>query len=50
MVGIGGVHSGNAGDVIAAGADGIAVVSAITRSTSPKAAAASLSAILKSSL
>jgi thiamine-phosphate pyrophosphorylase len=50
MVGIGGIHSGNAGDVVAAGADGIAVVSAITRSTSPKAAAASLSAILKSSL
>jgi thiamine-phosphate pyrophosphorylase len=42
MVGIGGIGRGNAGAVIRAGADGIAVVSAITRQADPKAAAAAL--------
>lgn len=39
LVGIGGINSENAGDVIRAGADGIAVVSAIVSSPSPEQAA-----------
>lgn len=46
-VGIGGINAANAALVTGAGADGIAVVSAITRSLEPGAAAARLSAILK---
>lgn len=42
MVGIGGIHAGNAQGVITAGADGVAVVSAITRSSVPREAAAAL--------
>lgn len=42
MVGIGGIGRDNAGAVIRAGADGIAVVSAITRQADSKAAAAAL--------
>lgn len=41
-VGIGGINRTNAGLVTGAGADGIAVVSAITRSGSPREAAAEL--------
>lgn len=41
-VGIGGINRTNAGLVTAAGADGIAVVSAITRSSSPQESAAEL--------
>lgn len=46
MVGIGGIHTGNAGHVVQAGADGVAVVSAITRSSDPSQAAASLKTIV----
>ena len=42
LVGIGGITSGNAGDVIRAGADGVAVVSAIIASLDPGAAARAL--------
>lgn len=38
IVGIGGIHQGNLGPVIEAGADGIAVVSAISQSADPLAA------------
>jgi thiamine-phosphate pyrophosphorylase len=39
MVGIGGISEMNAGDIISAGADGVAVVSAIVASQDPRAAA-----------
>ncbi|NCA82022.1 MAG: thiamine phosphate synthase [Opitutae bacterium] len=42
LVAIGGIHTGNARDVIRAGADGLAVVSAIASADSPRAAAAAL--------
>ncbi len=42
LVGIGGIHVGNARDIISAGADGIAVVSAIVSATCPETAAAEL--------
>ena len=41
LVAIGGIHQGNAGDVLAAGADGLAVVSAICSAADPCAAAQS---------
>ncbi|NLI81226.1 MAG: thiamine phosphate synthase [Deltaproteobacteria bacterium] len=42
LVAIGGLHAGNAAEIIQAGADGIAVVSAIMASPSPRAAAMEL--------
>jgi len=42
LVAIGGIHAGNARDVIRAGADGLAVVSAIVAADDPRAAAAEL--------
>ena len=42
LVAIGGIHAGNAQEVILAGADGLAVVSAIVSADSPRAAAAEL--------
>jgi len=42
LVAIGGIHSGNAADVLAAGADGLAVVSAICSADDPCAAAQTL--------
>ncbi|MGA3023699.1 MAG: thiamine phosphate synthase [Bryobacteraceae bacterium] len=42
LVAIGGIHAGNAGQAIAAGADGIAVVSAICAAADPEAAAREL--------
>jgi len=42
LVGIGGIDAGNCGAVIRAGADGVAVVSAITGARSPQEAAARL--------
>ncbi|MDF2926846.1 MAG: thiamine-phosphate pyrophosphorylase [Paenibacillaceae bacterium] len=42
MVGIGGIHAGNVAGVVTAGADGAAVVSAITRTADPAGAAAGL--------
>ena len=49
LVAIGGINSTNAADVIKAGADGIAVVSAICSAYDPKAAAKELSEIIKNS-
>jgi thiamine-phosphate pyrophosphorylase len=42
LVAIGGIHAGNAREVLAAGADSLAVVSAICSATDPKAAATTL--------
>ncbi|MEZ3143152.1 thiamine phosphate synthase [Halobaculum sp. MBLA0143] len=42
IVGIGGIDADNAADVVAAGADGVAVISAITGADDPAAATASL--------
>ena len=42
LVAIGGIHAGNARDVIRAGADGLAVVSAIVAAADPRAAAEAL--------
>ena len=47
-VAIGGMNTTTIGDVIAAGTDGVAVVSAICSAASPRAAAAELAAIVKS--
>lgn len=45
LVAIGGVHAGNACDVLRAGANGLAVVSAICAAGDPQAAAAALRAV-----
>jgi thiamine-phosphate pyrophosphorylase len=45
LVAIGGIHAGNAADVVKAGADGLAVVSAICAADSPAHAAAELLAV-----
>ena len=42
LVAIGGIHSGNAAEVLAAGADSLAVVSAICSAADPREAAAQL--------
>ncbi|PSP15190.1 thiamine phosphate synthase [Halobacteriales archaeon QH_10_67_13] len=47
FVGIGGVTAANAADVVAAGADGVAVISAITRADDPEAATRRLADIVK---
>lgn len=44
LVAIGGIHAGNAEQVMRAGADGVAVVSAIMAAADPRAAAAALAA------
>jgi thiamine-phosphate pyrophosphorylase len=46
LVAIGGMNAGNAADAIAAGADGIAVVSAICSAADPRAAARTLRAAI----
>ncbi len=46
LVGIGGVNASNVGDIIRAGADGIAVVSAIVSAACPETAAAELKKLL----
>jgi thiamine-phosphate pyrophosphorylase len=45
LVAIGGIHGGNARDVLRAGADGLAVVSALCAADDPRAAAATLKAL-----
>ena len=45
LVAIGGVHAGNAADVLAAGADGLAVISAIFSAPDPRSAAMHLKVI-----
>jgi thiamine-phosphate pyrophosphorylase len=47
LVAIGGIHQGNAAAVLQAGADGLAVVSAICSAADPQAAAQSFQAICK---
>lgn len=42
LVAIGGIHAGNAADAVRAGADGVAVVSAVMAASDPRAAAAVL--------
>ena len=44
LIGIGGINAGNAGDVIRAGADGVAVVSAVCAAADPREAAHRLAA------
>jgi thiamine-phosphate pyrophosphorylase len=46
LVAIGGIHAGNAREVLSAGADGLAVVSALCAAPDPRAAAATLRSIL----
>lgn len=48
MVGIGGIHQGNAGEVMKAGADGVAVVSCITKAENPLQAAEKLREAVRS--
>jgi thiamine-phosphate pyrophosphorylase len=50
LVGIGGLNAGNAEAVIMAGADGVAVVSAICTATDPRAASREFSDIIASAL
>jgi thiamine-phosphate pyrophosphorylase len=45
LVAIGGLHAGNAIEVLRAGADGLALVSALCSAADPKAAAATLRAL-----
>jgi thiamine-phosphate pyrophosphorylase len=49
LVAIGGLHEGNAADIIRAGADGIAVVSAVCAAADPEAAARGLRRIIDAS-
>ncbi len=46
VIGIGGITAANAGDVIRAGASGVAVISAIFDADDPRAAAAELRAAI----
>jgi thiamine-phosphate pyrophosphorylase len=48
VVGIGGITSDNAGDVAAAGADGVAVITAITQADDPENATRNLAAAVES--
>lgn len=47
VFGIGGIDADNAGDVVAAGADGVAVISAITAADEPEAAARTLTEVVE---
>ncbi len=47
IVGIGGIHAGNAGEVMAAGADGVSVISAISLADSPYEATKQLADSIK---
>ena len=46
LVAIGGLHAGNVGEVVAAGADAVAVVSAVCAAADPRAAASELAALV----
>ncbi|KMY53418.1 thiamine-phosphate pyrophosphorylase [Bacillus sp. FJAT-27231] len=46
IVGIGGIHAGNAVEVIVNGADGVSVITAISQAASPKEAAAQLKKVV----
>ena len=47
VVGIGGITADNAGPVAAAGADGVAVITAITRADDPETATRELAAVVE---
>src|SRR5262245_28665774 len=47
---IGGIDAGNAGEAIAAGADGVAVISALSRKDDPRAAASQLRGVVDGAL
>jgi thiamine monophosphate synthase len=46
VIGIGGINAGNVAEVIAAGADGVAVISAVCGAADPRSAAAGLTALV----
>ena len=46
LVAIGGLHAGNVGEVVAAGADAVAVVSAVCAAADPRAAASELAELV----
>ncbi len=50
VAGIAGIHAGNAAEVIAAGADGVAVISALSMKPDPQAAARELRQIVDTAL
>ena len=47
LVAIGGIHMGNVAELLQAGADGLAVVSALCAASDPREAAATLSAVMR---
>jgi thiamine-phosphate pyrophosphorylase len=50
IVGIGGIHVGNAGDVVRAGADGVSVITAITHAANEQAGAEVLRSAVEAAL
>jgi thiamine-phosphate pyrophosphorylase len=50
LCGIAGIDASNAGEVIAAGADGVAVISALSRKDDPRAAARDLRGVVDKAL
>jgi thiamine-phosphate pyrophosphorylase len=50
IVGIGGIHAGNAAEVVRAGADGVSVISAISMAANPREAASALRAAVRTAL
>jgi thiamine-phosphate diphosphorylase len=50
VIGIGGINAGNVAQVMAAGADGVAVISAVCAAPDPQAAARVLSSVLREDL
>ncbi len=46
VIGIGGINASNVAEVIAAGADGVAVISAVCGATDPRAAAAEIAGLI----
>ena len=50
MCAIAGINAGNAADVIAAGVDGVSVISALSRAPDPAAAARALRAVVDAAL
>lgn len=50
IVGIGGIHAGNTGDVIRAGADGVSVITAITHAANERSAAEALQSAVTAAL
>jgi thiamine-phosphate pyrophosphorylase len=50
IVGIGGIHAGNAGEVVRAGADGVSVITAITHADNERAAAEALHRVVEAAV